>query len=30
MSFINKPFNEEKAKIICDMIRNDLKWIGMR
>jgi CheY-like chemotaxis protein len=25
MSFINKPFNEEKAKIICDMIRNDLK-----
>lgn len=30
MSFINKPFNEEKAKIICDMIRNDLKWIIMR
>jgi Response regulator containing CheY-like receiver domain and AraC-type DNA-binding domain len=25
MSFINKPFNEEKAKVICDMIRNDLK-----
>lgn len=25
MSFINKPFNEEKAKFICDMIRNDLK-----
>ncbi|WML33724.1 response regulator [Clostridium sp. OS1-26] len=25
MSFINKPFNEEKAKLICDMIRNDLK-----
>lgn len=25
MSFINKPFNEDKAKIICDMIRNDLK-----
>lgn len=25
ISFINKPFNEEKAKIICDMIRNDLK-----
>jgi Response regulator containing a CheY-like receiver domain and an HTH DNA-binding domain len=25
MSFINKPFNEEKAKSICDMIRNDLQ-----
>jgi two-component system chemotaxis response regulator CheY len=23
MLFINKPFNEEKAKQICDMIRND-------
>lgn len=22
VSFINKPFNEEKAKSICDMIRN--------
>jgi two-component system chemotaxis response regulator CheY len=25
MSFINKPFNEEKAKLICEMIRNDLR-----
>ncbi|MBI6872648.1 response regulator [Clostridium aciditolerans] len=25
MSFINKPFNEEKAKFICEMIRNDLR-----
>lgn len=25
ISFINKPFNEEKAKIVCHMIRNDLK-----
>lgn len=23
MSFINKPFNEEKAMFICNMIRND-------
>jgi two-component system chemotaxis response regulator CheY len=23
LSFINKPFNEEKAKTVCDMIRND-------
>lgn len=23
MSFINKPFNEEKAQYLCDMIRND-------
>ena len=25
ISFINKPFNEEKAKLICEMIRNDEK-----
>lgn len=23
MAFINKPFNEERAKAICNMIRND-------
>lgn len=23
MSFVNKPFNDEKAKAICEMIRND-------
>lgn len=23
MSFINKPFTEEKAKYICEIIRND-------
>lgn len=23
LSFINKPFNEEKAKTVCDMMRND-------
>ena len=27
ISFINKPFNEEKAKLICEMIRNDEKWM---
>lgn len=26
LSFINKPFNEEKAKTVCDMIRNDKLW----
>lgn len=25
ISFVNKPFNEEKAKLIYDKIRNDLK-----
>ena len=24
ISFINKPLNEEKAKFICNMIRNDM------
>lgn len=23
LAFINKPFNEERAQFICDMIRND-------
>lgn len=25
IEFINKPLNEEKAKLICDKIRNDIK-----
>ncbi|WP_069998672.1 response regulator transcription factor [Cellulosilyticum sp. I15G10I2] len=25
MAFINKPFNEEKAKMVCDIIREDFK-----
>lgn len=24
MSFINKPFSEEKAQLVCEMIRNDV------
>lgn len=27
MAFVNKPFNEEKAKLVFDMIRNDLNLI---
>lgn len=25
IEFINKPFNDEKAKLICEKIRNDMK-----
>ena len=28
MEFINKPFNEEKAKALCDLIRNDSNGRG--
>ncbi len=24
LAFINKPFNEEKAQLVCDMIRKDI------
>ncbi|MGR6835948.1 response regulator transcription factor [Syntrophomonas erecta] len=26
LSFINKPFNEEKAKSVCDLMRNNELW----
>jgi len=28
LQFINKPFNEEKAKVICELIRNDYDGRG--